>query len=302
MSDAERLRSFLAVYRAGSVTDAAAHRGVSQPAVSQHLAALEAVVGARLFSRGPGGVEPTQRGRELYAAIAGPLDALEEVLEQLAVGRGAGGPPAPVRVGSSPEYFAAQVLPRLTAADLAVTATFASDPVLFTLLERGEVDVVVTSTTPPRRAAQATTVGTTRFVLVAAPDVAPGHSIGSLDELAGWLTGRAWASYSLELPITRRFWQAALGRPFAARLRLVAPDLRAVVHAVELGLGVSLLPDYVCAGPLASGRVVELYPVGDLVPEVPRFVSTRAGEEARPQVQALVDLLVAPRPAPAPSA
>ncbi|MDA8275926.1 MAG: LysR family transcriptional regulator [Actinomycetota bacterium] len=302
MPDAERLRSFLAVYRAGSVTGAAAHRGVSQPAVSQHLAALEASVGARLFTRGAGGVEPTQRGRELYAAVAGPLDALEEVLDELAVGRGAGSPPAPVRVGSSPEYFAAQVLHRLTDVDLAVTATFAPDPELFTLLERGEVDVAVTSTTPPRRTARASPVGATRFVLVAAPGVAPVRPIGSLDELAGWLTGRAWASYSLELPITRRFWQTALGRPFAARLRLVAPDLRAVVHAVELGLGVSLLPDYVCARPLAAGRVVELYPVGDLVPEEPRFVSTRAGEEARPQVRALVDLLAAPGPPPAPAA
>lgn len=302
MSDAERLRSFLAVYRAGSVTDAAAHRGVSQPAVSQHLAALEAAVGARLFTRGSGGVEPTQWGRELYATVAGPLDALEEVLEQLVAGRGAGGPPVPVRVGSSPEYFASQVLPRLTGTDLAVAATFAPDPELFTLLERGEVDVAVTSTTPPRRAALATPMGATRFVLVAAPGVAPVDPVRSLDELAAWLTGRAWASYSLELPITRRFWHAALGRPFAARLRLVAPDLRAVVHAVELGLGVSLLPDYVCAGPLAAGRVVELYPVADLVPEEPRFVSTRAGEEARPQVRALVGLLADPRPAPMPAA
>jgi len=66
MSDTEWLRSFLAVYRAGSVTDAAYHRGISQPAVSQHLAALERAVGSRLFVRKPGGVEPTSQGRDLY--------------------------------------------------------------------------------------------------------------------------------------------------------------------------------------------------------------------------------------------
>ena len=86
-----------------------------------------------------------------------------------------------------------------------------------------------------------------------------------------WLTGRSWVSYSLELPRTRRFWLTALGRPFAARLQLVAPDLRAVLRAVELGLGVSLLPEFVCADALAQGRVVELFPVSHLTPEEPWF-------------------------------
>lgn len=65
MPEVEWLRSFLAIYRAGSVTDAAYHRGISQPAVSQHLAAWERSVGSPLFVRKPGGVEPTGRGRDL---------------------------------------------------------------------------------------------------------------------------------------------------------------------------------------------------------------------------------------------
>ncbi|MHB8293419.1 MAG: helix-turn-helix domain-containing protein [Acidimicrobiales bacterium] len=66
MPGTEWLRSFLAIYRAGSVTDAACDRGISQPAVSQHLAALERSVGSRLFARQPGGVEPTAQAHDLW--------------------------------------------------------------------------------------------------------------------------------------------------------------------------------------------------------------------------------------------
>ena len=41
MSRPEWLRTFLAIYRAGSVAEAARLRGLSQPATSQQLAALE---------------------------------------------------------------------------------------------------------------------------------------------------------------------------------------------------------------------------------------------------------------------
>ncbi|MEP7024245.1 MAG: LysR family transcriptional regulator, partial [Actinomycetota bacterium] len=112
MAQADWLRTFLAVYRSGSVTEGAHQRGLTQPAASQQLAALERASGGPLFARKPSGVEPTQLGRELYAKVAGPLDGLEPVLDGLRAGTGPA-PAAPVRLGSSPEYFAAEALPRL---------------------------------------------------------------------------------------------------------------------------------------------------------------------------------------------
>jgi hypothetical protein len=123
MADTELLRTFVAIYRAGTLTDAACHRGISQPAASQHLSALESTIGTRLFVRGPGGVVPTQRARELYAQVTEPLDALEEVIRGLRA-EGPLFPSPPVRFGSSPEYFAAEVIPLLAETGIAVTATF----------------------------------------------------------------------------------------------------------------------------------------------------------------------------------
>jgi DNA-binding transcriptional LysR family regulator len=251
---------------------------------------LERTLGESLFVRKPGGMEPTDRGRRLYATVAEALDGLEGVLRDLDTGT-VRTPESPVRFGSTPEFFAAEVLPRLGRLDLAVTATFGSDAELFTLLERGELDIVVTGSTPPRRSIGATTVGASRFVLVAAPAVVASSPLHSLHEVATWLEGRPWVAYSLELPRTRRFWLTALGRPFGARLQLVAPDLRSVLRAVELGLGVSLLPEFVCGDALAQGRVIEVFPVSDLAPEEPWFACTRQGDVARSAVRALLTAL-----------
>ncbi|HEY5025473.1 MAG TPA: LysR family transcriptional regulator [Acidimicrobiales bacterium] len=287
MARSEWLRTFVAIYRSASVTEGAAYRGLTQPAASQQLASLEQVLGAPLFVRSPAGMEPTERGRELYVRVAEPLDGLEGVLRDLDAGA-VSAPEPPVRFGSSPEYFAAEVLPRLAGLDVAVTATFGDDVELFRYLERDELDVVVTGSTPPRRSIGAATLGMNRFVLVVAPNLAPSVPFDSLDHVATWCTGRPWVSYSLELPRTRRFWLHALGRPFGARLVLVAPDLRAVLRAVELGLGVSLLPEFVCRDALTGARVVELFPVSHLTPEEPWFVCTRQGATARRAVQSFL--------------
>jgi DNA-binding transcriptional LysR family regulator len=291
MARSEWLRTFVAVYRAGSVSEGARQRSLSQPAASQQLAGLERSIGAPLFVRSPAGMTPTARGRELYGEVAEPLDRLQAVLAGLDAGRVRSGRDV-VRLGTTAEYFAAVVVPRLAAAGVRVTAQFGPDPVLLELLERGDLDVTVTATPPSRRVAAAEQVGERRFVLVGAPGRRPPPAARRrIESLADWLSAQPWVSYSAELPVTRRFWQGVLGRGFAAELRLVAPDLRAVLSAVEHDIGVSLLPAFVCAEALRAGRVVELHPVGDLVPAEPLFAAARLGELVRPEVGSVLAAL-----------
>ncbi len=58
-----RLSVFDRVAELGSFTAAAKALGVSQPAVSQHIAELEKFAGGRLFERHRGHVALTERGR-----------------------------------------------------------------------------------------------------------------------------------------------------------------------------------------------------------------------------------------------
>ncbi|HXQ43075.1 MAG TPA: LysR family transcriptional regulator [Acidimicrobiales bacterium] len=289
MSRPEQLRTFVAVYRARSVTDGARERRVSQPAASQQLAALERAVGSPLFVRTPRGVEPTGRAVALYAETASALDQLETVLAGLE-DVPSGVSTAPLRLGSTAEFFSSLVLPRIGATDLAVVASFGEDAELLPQLERGELDVAVMSSVPGRRSFDAVPVGQKRFVLVGSPRLVPDSPFASLTALGDWLVGQSWAAYSLELPITRRFWQTHLRRPFSARLRLVAPDLRAVTGAVERGIGCSILPRFVCARALEEHRIAEVHPVSDLIPGEPWFVCFRTGDRARRGVAEFVGL------------
>jgi DNA-binding transcriptional LysR family regulator len=287
MATSEWLRTFVAVYRAGSVSGGAAVRSLSQPAASQQLAALERRVGLPLFVRTAQGVEPTRRGRELHAQVADSLDRLEHVLAGLDAG--AVRPKSPtIRLGSSPEFFSYAVLPRMGPDSPALVARFGPDDELVDLLEHGELDVAVTSVTPGRRSLTSAPIGTKRFLLVCAPALAPDQTFPSSEQLGSWLVGRAWVAYSAELPLTRRFWLSALGRPFAGDLRLIAPDLRAVLGAVARGLGISLLPAFACADALTAGTVVEVHPVAALAPAEPWFACTRTADLAWPQLNRLV--------------
>ncbi len=295
MAHAEWLRTFLAIYRSGSLTVAASQRSLSQPAVSHQLAALERSIGEPLFVRGRRGVEPTAQARELYARVAEPLSALEPVVRGLESGH-LDRPRAVVRAGASPEYFAAELLPRLSQLGLRITARFGDDAQLVDLLLRGELDVIVTSTSSARRGLAFTEAGTKRFVLVGAPSLQPTARLGSVAALGEWLDGIPWVSYSHELPLTRRFWVSVLGRPFAGDLQLVAPDLRAVAEAACLGLGVSLLPEFVCREALVAGRLVEIYPVSDLAPGEPWFVGVRAADAAEPALVAIAQAAGSHRP------
>jgi DNA-binding transcriptional LysR family regulator len=292
MAGADWLRTFVAIYRSGSVSAGAAQRGLSQPAASQQLAALERRIGFPLFTRTPGGVEPTRRGRDLHADVADPLDRLERVLAGIE-GGAARRSTSPLRLGCSAEFFTYAVAPRLGVEAPALVARFGPDAELLELLEHGELDVAVTSTSPGRRTLTSSPIGFKRFALVGTPaDAAAAPA--ELAALGTWLEGRTWVAYSTELPLTRRFWQASLGRPFGGDLRLAAPDLRAVVAAVEHGVGISLLPEFACAEALARGTIAALHPVAEIIPAEPWFTCTRLADTGRNELTDFAASLAVP--------
>ncbi len=78
--DLNLLRLFDAVYRARSVSRAAERLGLTQPAASQGLTRLRALIRDPLFMRAPGGVKPTPKADGLAPAVAGALSMLESAL------------------------------------------------------------------------------------------------------------------------------------------------------------------------------------------------------------------------------
>src|SRR5262245_63159121 len=77
--DTRQLAAFCAVVEKSSFSQAAERLGVTQPAVSLQVRALEQRLGQRLLDRSGRRVEPTEAGLRLYRA-AQRLLALEEQL------------------------------------------------------------------------------------------------------------------------------------------------------------------------------------------------------------------------------
>ena len=78
------LQVFFAVVECGSMAKAAAQLGVTQPAVSEIVAALESAFAVRLFDRSPQGVEPTIYGRALLKRGTAAYDELKQGLRDIA--------------------------------------------------------------------------------------------------------------------------------------------------------------------------------------------------------------------------
>lgn len=263
--DLDLIRTFLAVYRAGSLTAAAPQIGLSQPTVTARIRALEDELGQQLFRRLPRGVQPTTVADELAAQVAQHVDALASVAQR---GWGPAEPfAAPVHLAGPVELTTVKVLPALAglvASGLQLRVTFGLADALLEGLEQRRFDLVVSTVRPRGRGFTVAPLTDEEFVLVAA---------------RGWRGDPRTSpliGYAEDLPIIRRYWRTVLGVRPSAGATVVVPDLRGVLACVLAGFGVSVLPRYLCVDLLASGELVAL-----LEPEEPPintiFLVTRVG-------------------------
>lgn len=78
------LRAFVAVGRHGTFTRAAGALGITQSAVSRHIASLETYADCRLFTRHGATVEFTAPGLQLYEAVKDAISTIELTMQLLA--------------------------------------------------------------------------------------------------------------------------------------------------------------------------------------------------------------------------
>ncbi|PWV81267.1 LysR family transcriptional regulator [Nocardia neocaledoniensis] len=295
--DLVQLRTFLAVYRTGSLTAGAAQIGLSQPTVTAQLQALERHLDRPLFERLPRGVAATAAGHELAARVSAPLEELEAVVSGTVTERAA--PDPPVLLGGPAEMIAARVVPALAPllADgvrLVVQPGLTDD--LLAELRSGTLDLVISTVRPRGRAVLAEPLVDEEFVLVAAPTVAARIDLGRLRaEGPGVLAGIPVLSYATDLPILRRYWRHVFQTRLEVEPTLVVADLRAVLSAVLAGAGLSVLPRYLCERELAEASLVTLLDPDD-PPINTGFLARRVGAPPRPHVDLVrTQLLTAAR-------
>ena len=106
-----QIRAVIAVCEEGSFTRAAERENATQSGISQHVAALEASLGVKLFERTSGGVTPTPAGLRYYKSCVAAVGALENAAEEA---RSFGGQvTGDLRIGLMPTFTRAVVTPVL---------------------------------------------------------------------------------------------------------------------------------------------------------------------------------------------
>ena len=292
--DPRRVLILRAVAQAGSMSGGARALGWTQPAVSQHLQALERSARTPLLLRHSGGVTLTEAGRAVVRhadAIAAHLDAAaREVGELAALGGGS------VRLAAFPSALAVLVPPALerlaTTTGVAVRLVEAEPPEAVELVRSGDVDVALTfgyaeaAGVPPDLRDVALGVDPVDVVL---PTGHPGADRPDL-RLAD-LAADDWVAGCVRC--REHLVASAAAEGFAPRVRHETDDYVVVQQLVARGLAVAALPRTALEAYRHPG--VATRPVEGLEGRSLHAVH-RPGVERVPAVAALLGVLRRPLP------
>jgi DNA-binding transcriptional LysR family regulator len=242
MIDFEWYRSFIAIYKHNSVSEAAKERLMTQPALSQHLAALEAETGEPLFIRGVRKINPTERGKELYSEVAPLIEALEK--KTLHLKSRALPTMNVIKLASTPEMYGEIILPHINSYGFCTITYFADAEQCVELLKDDRVDIILTSKKHLMPGIEYVHLMEESFVLVA-PRSLEVPVTENLKEREKWLLNQQWISYGFELPIIRRYWREHFkNRPLIKPAHII-PNVHFILKAIENGAGISLVPTYI---------------------------------------------------------
>ncbi|MFC8828934.1 LysR family transcriptional regulator [Streptomyces sp. NPDC057137] len=288
------LRTFLAVHQTGSFTAAGRLLGLSQPAVTTQVRALEQQLGRELFERRSRGVIPSPFADELAAGATAPLKALAALSGR--VGPHGDGIAPPVQLGGPAEVMCTLVLPALAPvieSGVRLGVTFGMTDELLQEIRAGRHDLVVSTHRPRGRGLIANPLSDEEFLLVAAPVWADriGGSQRLESEGPAALDGVPLIAFAEDLPILRRYWRHVFGTRLTARAAVTVPDLRGVLAAVTAGAGVTVLPRYLCVDHLANGTLVLLHEPQDS-PINTGYLVERPGSNDNPHVAIVRDRLL----------
>ena len=284
---AAELAAFARVAELGSFTAAARSLGVPKVALSRAVKALEARTGSRLLERTTRRVALTDAGRALLPAcqrIAAETDAARRAMHQQS-----------------------GIRPGLRVLADAAWGRLLLTPLVPRFLERHPaipLEVELLAVLPTRAAPE-------WDVLIQAGRPGPGLVISALGAppvilcaTPTWLAAHGTPRRPVDLPLDAlliagsaadqlrlRRGEQTVELPVTPRLAINDP---AVVHAaMAAGMGIGVLPEFLCRQGLAMGRLVRVLPDWLAADVIELSAACDLARAARTEVRALVDFLVA---------
>jgi len=264
--------------------------GVPKAAVSRAVADLERTLGVRVLERTTRRVSLTSAGRLLYPharRVGEECDAARGAIARLQ------SPEArPLRVVADPTYgrvLLSPLVPRFLEAFAQVQLEVTLDAVQ---LAAGEWDVALRTHPPAGESTLQRLLGAPPALLCATPAYLQQRGAPQRpDELRthDLLTPDAAELPEFRLQLARGAQRAEV--PLTPKL---AVDDPAVLHAATAaGLGIGLLPEFLCRQGLATGRLRVVLPEWSVPPAAALYALYPSALESDPRAQQFVDFLAA---------
>jgi DNA-binding transcriptional LysR family regulator len=250
-----RLRAFAAVAREGSFTGAAEQLYVSQPAISKHVASLEAELGAQLVVRNRRGASLTSAGELLADYVLRAEALLANARRALAAGGDAQvGTLAVAASGIPGTYLLPSVLARFHEQHPAVELDFrlSTSAGALDLVRAHEVELALVGglTVPPELESEPLVED--EVVLVGPPSLA-GRRLRARD-----LDGLTWISRE-EGSATREAVESARWQIGLRSVRVLElPSWESVKLAVASGAGIAAISRFALSSELETGALAIL--------------------------------------------
>ncbi|HRO11659.1 LysR family transcriptional regulator [Amaricoccus sp.] len=253
------MEAFVRVVDHGGFTEAARKMDMSKSAISKHVSALEARLGARLLNRTTRRVSPTEVGLAYYdrarvvLAEAGEADSMVTAMQ--ATPRGS------LRISAPVSFGVAQVAPavaKFLCSYPEVDVNMVLDDRFVELVAEG-FDLAIRIGILADSSLKARKLATTRTVIAAAPGyLAEAGTPRAIDDLSE----HRLLHYS-QLS-SGNFWRlrGPSGEERQVRVggRLTVNNGEALMRAAEAGLGIAQLPSFMLGDALTEGRLVEVLP------------------------------------------
>jgi len=253
--DIAALRTFLAVAQERSFSRAAAKVHRTQPAVSQAIRRLEVDLGEQLFDRSSKSGTLTDAGRVLHnysqrlVRLAEETESAMRELRDLQRGR--------VLIGAN-EAAVHTLLPligrfRERFPDLSIDVRRVPARQIAVEVQQGSLDFGALTFRPIEAGLLEMPIGTDELVLL----VHPAHPLASRRQVTmEQLATEPVVAHNDPSPARERVLQLFEQRHIALKMMISLPSLDGIKRAVELKLGVALLPRRCAITEIASGRLV----------------------------------------------
>ena len=258
LMDWDKLKSFHAAAEAGSLTAAGERLGISQSAVSRQISALEEQLGVSLFQRHARGLVLTDAGHTLHHSTMDMASAAQSahaaLRDQQDVAQGDLVVTAPVAFGST------WLVPRLgnfinSHPDMRIDLRL-DDGETYDLLKL-EAECAIRLWAADKSDLIQRKLGTVATNLYASPEYLKQHGTPRTPQD---LDNHRIIGYGTEnKPLDAMSWAQRVGRDdtLPRKATLMVRNVPAMLRAVEAGVGVADLPDYMAS---AVPRLVKILP------------------------------------------